>query len=199
LDVRSALRELKRKSIHMIPGFAAIPIVVWLGRSWGIAISCLFLALYTLNELHLKGFIKREIPIATHTFKIMARREEIEKRTFIGTVFFWSTTLALIALLPPARAAAAVMISSFGDAAAAIVGKLVGGPRVPMSNKTVAGSLAMFVTSIACVSLAGIPMVPGLIAATASTIAEAFTKISVLDELTVPIVAGATLAFVWPR
>ncbi|NPA96275.1 MAG: hypothetical protein GXO32_01575 [Crenarchaeota archaeon] len=194
MGCRDALNELKRKSIHMIPGFAAIPVVVWLGREWGIAISALFLALYSLNELHLKGLIKRRIPIATQTFEIMARKEEIEKRTFLGTVLFWSSTLALIALLPPAKAAAAVMVSSFGDAAAAVVGRLVGGPRLPWTRKTIAGSLAMFAISLLCIYVNGLPLTTCVITSALSTLAEALTKVSILDELTVPLTAGVSLA-----
>ncbi len=125
------LREVKRKSIHVILGFVAIPIVIWLGKVVAIPMALLFLALYALNELHLKGLIRRPIPIATHTFRIMARREEIEKRTFIGTVFFWSLTVVIVALLPPVKAVAAIMVSSFGDAAAAIVGKAFPKPSIP--------------------------------------------------------------------
>ncbi len=58
MDFDNALKELK-KSMHMIPRFAAIPIVVWLGRERGLAISAFFLMLYTLNELHLKDFIRK--------------------------------------------------------------------------------------------------------------------------------------------
>ena len=194
MDVESALVELKRKSIHMIPGFAAIPVVVWLGKAWGLAISALFLVLYTLNELHLKGFIRRPIPIATHTFKIMARREEIERRTFAGTIMFWSSTLALIALLSPVKAAAAVMVSSLGDAAAAILGKLFGGPRIPWTRKTVVGTVSMFIVSTVCVLIVGLGLTRAVVTSVSASIAEAFTAISMLDELTVPAVAGIVLA-----
>ncbi len=189
------LREVKRKSIHVIPGFAAIPIVVWLGKVVAIPIALLFLTLYLLNELHLKGLIRRPIPIATHTFRIMARREEIERRTFIGTIFFWSLTVIIIALLPPVKAAAAIMVSSFGDAAAAIVGKAFPKPSLPFNKrKSVWGSIAMFCISTICCIVAGVELGASLIASGISAFVEALTHISYLDELTVPIAASLVLA-----
>jgi len=194
LNARSALLELKRKSIHMIPGFAAIPVVVWLGKVWGLTISALFLALYTLNELHLKGLIRRPIPIATHTFRIMARREELEKRTFAGTIMFWASTLTLIAFLNPLKAAAAIMVSSLGDAAAAIFGKLFGGPRIPWTRKTIVGTVSMFLVSTLCVLVVGLGIARAVITSLSASVAEAFTAVSMLDELTVPAAAGIVLA-----
>jgi len=88
----------------------------------------------------------------------MARREELEKKYFTGTIYFWGCTLAIVALMEPVKAAAAVMISSFGDAAAAIVGKGFNSPKLPCNpRKTLAGTLAMFLASLASCILAGIP------------------------------------------
>ena len=83
-------REIRRKSIHMIPGILG-PVVVLLpayifseiiGRTLGVIISLFFFIIYTLNHLHLKGKIKYEIPIGTSTFRIMARENELESSTF---------------------------------------------------------------------------------------------------------------------
>ncbi len=195
MDREAVLKEIKRKSIHTIPGFAAIPIVVWLGKIVAIPIAILFLVLYTLNELYLAGLIRRPIPIATHTFHIMARREEIEKKTFIGTVIFWSATVLIIAFLPPEKAAAAIMVSSFGDAAAAIVGKAMGIAKLPYSDrKTLGGFLAMLATSILCYIVAGIELSPSLVVAFASMVVESLTPVWYLDELTVPATVAILLA-----
>ncbi|NPA99225.1 MAG: hypothetical protein GXO43_07585 [Crenarchaeota archaeon] len=188
------LKEIKRKSIHVIPGFFAIPFIEWLGKPYALAVSILFFTLYALNEYALRTGKKWKVPIAGHTYEIMARKEELEKKTFIGTVYFWGLTILIIALLPPQQAAAAVMISSFGDAAAAIVGKALGGPRVPYNRrKTIAGSISMFIVSLLSCMAAGIPVQQGLLVSLISTIAESATRISVNDEITVPVVSSVSL------
>ncbi len=191
---KDVLKEIKRKSIHVIPGIFAIPFIEWLGKPYALAVSAFFFTLYSLNEYALRTGKKWSVPIAGHTFKIMARREELEKRTFIGTVYFWGLTILIIAFLPPTQAVATVMISSFGDAAAAIIGKALGGPRIPYNKrKTVIGSVAMFLVSVASCLVAGIQLYPSLFASGISTIAESLTRTSVNDELTVPVVAGISL------
>jgi len=190
------LRELRRKSIHLIPGFCAIPVVVWLGNPVASIIAAFFFAVYALHEAALRLNLKLSVPIASQTFKIMARREELEKRYFTGTVYFWGCTLAIVALMEPVKAAAAVMVSSFGDAAAAIVGKELASPRLPYNpSKTLAGSLAMFLASLASCILAGVPLLTSLITSLVSTLAESLTRTSVLDELTVPVTAALLLHF----
>ncbi len=191
---KDVLREIKRKSIHVIPGLFAIPFIEWLGKPHALAVSAFFFTLYSLNEYALRTGKKWSVPIAGHTFRIMARREELEKRTFIGTVYFWGLTILIIAFLPPAQAAATVMISSFGDAAAAIIGKALGGPRIPYNKrKTVIGSAAMFLVSATSCLVAGIQLYPSLFASGISTIVESLTRTSVNDEITVPLVAGISL------
>ncbi len=124
----------------------------------------------------------------------MAREEELKGRYFTGTVYFWACTLAIVALMEPHLAAAAVMISSFGDAAAAITGKAIPKPKLPYNKaKTLAGSLAMFLTSTISCLAAGIPLPTALTASALSTLAESLTRKSVLDEATVPITAATTL------
>jgi len=112
------VREIERKSIHLIPGFLAVPVVVWLGNPIATAIASFFLAVYALHELTRRLGLNVGVPIASQTFRVMARREELKGRYFTGTVYFWACTVATVALMEPHRAAAAVMVSSFGDAAA---------------------------------------------------------------------------------
>ncbi len=188
------LFEVKRKSIHVIPGFAALPIVVWLGKHVAVPIALFFLTLYALNELYLKGIVRFKVPIAYQTYRIMARRDEVEKKYFTGTIYFWAMTVAIIVLLEPVKAAAAVMVSSLGDAAAAIIGKALPNPHNPLNKgKSIAGSLAMFTVSLLSCIVAGLSIKVSLIVALLATITESLTTISVLDELTVPAVTAITL------
>jgi dolichol kinase len=189
--------ELRRKSIHVIPGFLAYPVVMWLGRLAGALISALFLLLYLLNELSLRKGLRVKVPIAYHTYRVMAREEELKGRYFTGTIYFWLLTLVTILLLEPQRAVAAVMVSSLGDAAAAITGKAIGGARWPFNKrKTLAGSLAMLAVSISSCLLVGIQLPASLAVPLIATIVEASTRPSVLDELTVPLAALVVLLLI---
>lgn len=189
--------ELRRKSIHVIPGFLAYPVVMWLGRLAGVLISALFLLLYLLNELSLRKGLRVKVPIAYHTYRVMAREEELKGRYFTGTIYFWLLTLVTILLLEPQRAVAAVMVSSLGDAAAAITGKAIGGARWPFNKrKTLAGSLAMLAVSISSCLLVGIQLPASLAVPLIATIVEASTRPSVLDELTVPLAALIVLLLI---
>ncbi len=189
--LHGVLVEVRRKSIHVIPGFLAIPFIVWLGRPIALAVSAFFLALYGLNELSLRYGLGWRVPIAYHTYLLMARREELRERTFIGTVYFWGVTTAAIALLPPEPAAAAVMVSSLGDAAAAIVGRALSNPRNPLNRrKSVAGSLAMLCTSAISCMATGFPLYSSLAIAAVATLVEAATRRSLDDEFTVPVAAA---------
>ena len=124
----------------------------------------------------------------------MARKEELKKRYFTGTVYFWSSATLLILFLEPVDAAVAIMISSLGDAAATIVGRAIPYPRLPYSRtKSLAGLVAMFAVSLLSCLVAGVDMWLALIVSATSSIVESITWASVLDELTVPLSAGLLL------
>ncbi len=188
------IAEVKRKSIHVIPGFAAIPVVVWMGKIVAIPIALFFFTIYTLHEIALRKNLNLKIPIASDTFRIMARREELENKYFTGTVYFWFLTLMLIIFLEPVDAAAAVMVSSLGDAAAAITGKALPYPKLPYNKgKTLTGLAAMIAVGFLSCIVAGIRIETATIVSITSGIVESLTWRSVLDEITVPLTAGILL------
>ncbi len=192
------LKEIRRKSIHVIPGFLAIPFVIWLGRPIALATALFFFTIYTLNEISLRKNLGWKVPIAYNTYMIMARKHELEQRTFIGTVYFWGLTALIIALLPPEPAAAAIIVSSLGDAAAAITGRALPVPSNPLNKrKSLIGSGAMFATSIISCLLVGFNILGSIVIALSSTIAEALTRKSVNDEITVPLVAAISSYLVY--
>ncbi len=171
----------------------AIPVAVWLGNPYATIIAGFFLVLYALNEVSLRFRLNWRIPIAWHTYRFMARRDELEKGYFTGTVYFWAATTIIVWLMEPHLASAAVMISSLGDAAAAIMGKAIGGPRVPPANKTLSGFASMLLVSLASTALCGVRLENALIASFLSSLTELVTPVSTLDELTVPVVAALSL------
>ncbi len=76
------IKEVKRKSIHVIPGFMAIPVVVWGGRLVAIPIAMFFFILYLLHDVSLHCGLKFKVPIAYQTYMFMAREDELRGMHF---------------------------------------------------------------------------------------------------------------------
>lgn len=203
-------REIRRKSIHMIPGILG-PVVVLLpayifseiiGRTLGVIISLFFFIIYTLNHLHLKGKIKYEIPIGTSTFRIMARENELESSTFVGPILFWGILVIMFLFLDLEVAMVGVWTSAIGDAFAAIVGTEVGKHKIPYNKrKSFEGSFALFITAFIgnyLILLMDPPMfynvlILSLIASIAGAILESLPGSYLLDEITVPLIPAVMI------
>lgn len=205
-------RELRRKAIHMIPGILG-PFAVLLpaqilgdliGRILGVILSLFFLLIYTLNELYLRGIIKRPAPIASATFKIMARNDELKKKTFMGPIYFWGVLVILFTFFDLYVAMAGVWISAIGDAASAIFGKQFGTIKIPYNKrKTVQGSIAFFIFS--AIGVAGILLLrpPScyswielvLLSSALGAILESLPGHYLLDEITVPFICALFIQY----
>ncbi|RLF21945.1 MAG: hypothetical protein DRN15_10315 [Thermoprotei archaeon] len=190
----AVIREVKRKSIHIIPGVLGPPIVLTIGR-WSALIALFFLILYVLEEIRLRLGLDIRIPVASNTFEIMAREEEKAKGRFTGTVYFWSCTLLLLSLpiFDLKIALAAIMISSLGDAMAAIVGKAVGRTNIPYcKRRTMEGSIAMFLTSLLTTTpFVGVEL--AFIGALIGTLAETIPIHYTYDEISVPMASAMAM------
>ena len=93
-------------------------------------------------------------------------------------------------------AAAALIMSLLGDAAAALVGRPWGRVSLPWGSKTLEGSLSFFaVAAIFAIWLPGPSYVVGLLGAIAGTIAEA-VPLPLNDNIYVPLSAGLAMAAV---
>lgn len=129
-----------------------------------------------------------------------------------GTVYFALSITVLLAWLwrrsPGDRstlAAAAIMMMTWGDAAAALIGQRFGRRDYGVwgQRRTLEGSATMLVVSVAASAATlslygglagGQALVWSLVAAVAATLVEAFSPQG-LDNLTVPLVAGLVLVY----
>jgi phytol kinase len=143
-----------------------------------------------------------------------------------GTIYFAiSVTLLFLAFWRPTGAidraplaAAGVMAMTWGDALAAVVGKRWGRHRYAVAghgSRSYEGSLAMFVASTLAMALtllllpgsalspgavalsAGAVLLAALLAAATATLAEGLSPAGT-DNLSVPLLAAAALALVYP-
>ncbi len=131
----------------------------------------------------------------------MAGKDELKGNHYMGSFLFWVTMGMVCTVFPKLIALAALWVSTFGDCFNAIVGQAVGGIRIPWNkNKTVIGSLTMFVVSIfaliAAHKVLGVSYGLGLLAFVASVAAfmESLPIYSAWDEFTVPM---STAILLW--
>jgi phytol kinase len=180
--------DITRKIVHVGVGMTAL-VVTSFFRDWSIAI------LGPLAFLAINYFSYR---------KKIFQGIEIAEEGQLGTIYF---PLAFVILIPalwshPARLAASFMPMTWGDAAAAILGKRFGAHpfRVFGQTSSVEGSIAMFgfgfiATEIALVMFGqppGSSLAIALVTALAATIAEALSPKGI-DNLSVPIVSALVL------
>ena len=109
-----------------------------------------------------------------------------------GIIFFISSTIITLAVFDTAIALAALLMTTFGDMAAAIVGKKYGTAML-FRNKTVVGFSSELVTNLIAgviISLFfSVNIYILIIMAFAATIAETLTD-EIEDNLVVPIISG---------
>lgn len=180
--------EFTRKFVHIGVGMIAFPLVV-LFKNWQFAIipPLVFIAVNYLSY-------RRGIFLGMET----------GEKGQLGTVYFPISFSILIPLLwsQPALLVASLMPLTWGDAFAAILGKRFGARKFAVLHQTrsVEGSLAMFVFSLAATFLAlgvfgqdvAVSLILGFATALVATLTEALSPWGI-DNLTVPLVSALAL------
>ena len=161
--------EGARKTVHILVAFTILPMVYGIHSPW----------------LRLAG------PAAFALMNGWLGKRSGERRA--GLVLYPVSILIMTALmnagvLAPLSVTAAVLAMGLGDGAAAVIGMRFGRHRI--GRKTLEGSAAMLIVTAAVFSVSGMgPWYHGLLAASAVTLAEAFSP-SGIDNLSVPAVAA---------
>ncbi len=180
--------DITRKIVHVGVGMAAIALTI-VFRDWYIAIIGP-LAFILVNYVSYRVNLFRGI--------------ETGEQGQIGTVYFPLSFVILTPLLwsQPALLAASMMPLTWGDAAAAILGKRFGAHKFTVfsQSSSVEGALAMFVCSLLgtffSLLLFGQTMFPSfalaVVTAFIATLVEALSPRGI-DNLTVPIASAVLL------
>ncbi|MDD5132823.1 MAG: SEC59/DGK1/VTE5 family protein [Candidatus Nanoarchaeia archaeon] len=119
-------RELGRKAIHLLSlSFLIIYILVSSTFNHKIALLILSFMLIILIELeYLRIEIGAKIPILHELWQKFRRKKE--KHSLGGEVFFLIGSIICLAVFDLRIAAAAILMTTFGDMAAALIGKRFG-------------------------------------------------------------------------
>jgi dolichol kinase len=217
--------EIQRKILHFIFG-TLIPAGIFYIPFYAESASFKALPPWTLPPIILMFFLVFFVVIETLRFRIpavqnlfnrfcgsMLRKEESKKAT--GATYIVASSLLCSLIFKDHPQVSAMVISSFiwGDAVAALVGQSIG--RTKIGGKSLEGSVACLVLCLAFF-LGVFPFVPFLldawngkipfmltiIASLCITLMELFPikigKFEVNDNLSVPIITGIIMIFLYP-
>lgn len=197
LPATTVRKELFRKSIH-IAGFS----VPFIALAAGVAVAALFVAgmtaLYLASEyLRLRG---RRVPALAAITDIAMRSgpaglgSERQDSFVIAPVLFAAGILSSLLIFPAPISYAAIAVVALGDGAASIAGRLYGRHKVPRAGgKTVEGTAVGAACAFAgALFFVSPPM--ALVAAAAGMGAELARLPKVDDNISVPLLAGLSMA-----
>lgn len=187
-------KEASRKFIHIM-----------LGNWW-------LIAMYFFNNIWFAAFVPLTFIIINYIsykkdiIKVMEREEN--KKDGLGTVYYACSLLILVIITfgllnKPILGIVPIFVMAFGDGLAAIFGKLIKSKKYKVydTEKSIAGSLTMFIVSFIIVSIYLIYInnpfwyLKGIIISLIITVLEAIS-IKGTDNITVPIATLMMLMFV---
>ncbi|MBI2629670.1 CTP--2,3-di-O-geranylgeranyl-sn-glycero-1-phosphate cytidyltransferase [Candidatus Pacearchaeota archaeon] len=178
------IKEVKRKFIHFLALFFIV-IYVLLSKYYTEKIALLGLLLLLVVFLiidYIRVEMNKKIPIIWNIFR------EKEKDKFAGNVFFLIGAIIVFSLLDFRIALTALLMTIFGDMAAALIGKSLGKTWIT-KNRALEGIVAELIIDviIGCIVLDSWIII--LVMALAATIVE--TSVNKLDDnLFIPVFSG---------
>ena len=185
MSSREVVFELLRKSVHLVS-----VLIVLIYEFFGKEAILWVLMIFLVTVLFLDYF-RLEHNMRIPFFYTMYREGEADRLG--GHIYFALGAISVIALFSKEIAYAAVLMTTFGDMVAALIGKSYGKRRVFQkifkNDKSIEGSASEFITDfLVCLLILGNPLVSLVMAFSATLTETAVNKID--DNLVVPILAG---------
>jgi dolichol kinase len=161
--------EGQRKALHLLSAATPLALAAGVPRvplAWGLAALLAVAIAVELGQARLAPMRALFLRLTSHLLR------DHEHTGWSGASWMLAAHLLAVLLFPRATAIAALWAVSVGDAAAALVGRAAGRHRLA-SGKSVEGTLACFVVTLAgALWLAGLPAGGALVAAASASIAE---------------------------
>jgi phytol kinase len=182
---REFVLEARRKSVHLVS-----TLIVLIYEFFGKEVVLWILMSFLVTVLILDYF-RLEHDVRIPFFYIMYREHEADRLG--GHIFFALGAISVIALFTKEIAYAAVLMTTFGDLAAAFIGKFYGKRRVFQkifkNDKSIEGSASEFMIDFFIgLLIIGNPVVSLIMAFFATLTETAVNKLD--DNLIVPVFAG---------
>lgn len=192
-------RELARKFVHLLAIFILVVYFV-VSDIFNKEIALLILVLVLIVSLefeYLRIEVAKEIPLISSIWRYLRRKKERNK--FGGDVFFLIGSILALAIFDLRVAIAAILMTTFGDLAAALVGKRFGknyfmkeraweGVLAEFFVDLLIGIIIFFWVSPSLVSSFGVWAIIFVMALTATVVETVIYKLD--DNLLVPIFSG---------
>jgi len=178
--------ELKRQGIHFLLGNFSILFFLFAGKTFSVAIGLLLLFIgYAIALSVKKG---KKIPFADELIKHVERSHEQHLPGKALLMFIAGFTLTVAIFSNPWAVLAGLLVLTYGDSVATLVGKYFGSFKL-ITNRTLEGTLAGIVVSVGMLSL--FPEVfPFAIAFAIGTVGMLAEYLPLDDNLGIPIIAG---------
>jgi len=182
---REVIFEVLRKSVHLVS-----VLIVLIYEFYGKDTILWVLMLFLITVLFLEYF-RLEHGMKIPIFYMMYREHEADSCG--GHIFFALGAIATISLFNREIAYAAVLMTTFGDLAAALIGKFYGKKRIFKkifkNDKSLEGSTSEFIIDLLVgLVIIGDPLVSLIMAFIATLSETAVNKID--DNLVVPVFSG---------
>tara|TARA_Y100000996_G_C22548607_1_gene652850 strand:- start:1766 stop:2347 length:582 start_codon:yes stop_codon:yes gene_type:complete len=186
MSILSFKQELLRKGIHACNSIIAFSLFFLDQKDvlLIVAISAILIVVFDFLRIYTKP-VQR---IYNFLFKEVTR--DFESHRLTGASYVMIGALIVLSIFESRICIPALLIMSFSDSAAAIIGKKYG--KTKIFNKTLEGSLAFLLTSFVIVIffIPDIDFTFSIIAIIASTIVELVPKSNLDDNLLIPIVSA---------
>jgi dolichol kinase len=182
---REVVFEVLRKSVHLV-SILIILIYEFFGKEAILWVLMLFLVTVLVLD-----YFRLEHGMRIPFFYTMYRKDEADRLG--GHIFFTLGAISSIALFSKEIAYASILMATFGDLAAALIGKFYGKRRVFQkifkNDKSIEGSASEFVIDFFIgLLIVGNPIISLVMAFLATLTETAVNKID--DNLMVPVFAG---------
>jgi dolichol kinase len=182
---RQLRTELIRKAIHLLIALVPLLAAIDVGLTMGL------LGAGTLFYIFAENARRHGVSILlVSDLTVVASREQDRGRFVLGPVTLGIGAMLALLLYPGKASIIAIYALAFGDSAASLVGKSVGGLRIPFANgKTFAGTFAcFFVVLIVAYRLTG-DWTTSFVVGTATALFEVFPTTD-MDNIIIPVGTG---------
>jgi dolichol kinase len=185
MSSREVVFEVTRKGVHIVS-----ILIVLIYEFFGKEVILWVLMLFLVTVLFL-DYLRLEHGMRIPIFYTMYREQEVNRLG--GHIYFALGAISVIALFSKEIAYTAVLMTTFGDMAAALIGKFYGKKRVFKNvfnnDKSIEGSASEFIIDLFIgLLIIGSPVVALVMSFIATLTETAVNKID--DNLVIPIFSG---------
>jgi phytol kinase len=177
----SFIDEVLRKGFHLM-SVAIVLVYAFFGKEIVLQFMTLYLVSILIIE-HLRIDLGYKVPFVNFLFR------KKEKKAVAGYVYFTLGAIVAVSVFSKNVAYAAILMTTFGDMSAALIGKRFGKVRIFRGGKSLEGCIAEFLVDFVIgYAFLSNPTIAFIMAFVATFVETNFEKID--DNLAIPVFSG---------